>query len=115
MRITYYFVMKMLDDCTPPAEQQKILRGLRHLNTMAAKKYAKNFYTCSFKERTSILALIETGREVPGDVTACYEAVKKGTIQAYASSQYYLSDVLEFGDVSALEAGLLQEGATSML
>ncbi len=55
----HLFALKMLDDCTPKKDQQKILKGLNGLDDIAKKSYHVAFVSCTAKQRIEIFKTIE--------------------------------------------------------
>ncbi len=89
----HLFVLKMLDDCTPKTDQQKIVKGLRGLDKLADQAYHKSFIKCSLEQRQELFKRLEDKKEAEGEVSQFYTSVKKLTIQAYTTSKYYLTNV----------------------
>jgi len=48
---------------------------------------------CTPSERTEILKSIQSEKDIPENVAFFYNAIKKLTIQAFTSSEYYLTKV----------------------
>src|SRR5690606_1388245 len=83
------FVLTMLDDCTPEAVQQQVVRGFKDINEMAGKRFDADFIKCTAAQRNELFTHIEGRHGVSEDLTAFYHVVKKLTIQAYTTSKYY--------------------------
>ena len=113
--LAHLFVLKMLDDCTPKADQQKILKGLNGINKMANKKFDRSFVNCTPQQRQELFATIESKKDIPDDVAAFYASVKKLTIQAYTTSKYYLTNVHVYELVPGRFHGCVQVGSTKTI
>lgn len=87
------FILKMMDDCYKKEDQQRFSRGLEQFERIAVEKYGKEFYQCSQLERESILGAIDGKKNLPLELAYFYQVTKKLTIQAYTSSQFYLTNV----------------------
>src|ERR1700761_4722006 len=77
----HLFVLKMLDDCFSKDDRDKFLRGLQQLNNADAAK------------RAALLTAFEAKTIADKDMSFFLATTKKLTIQAYTSSQYYLTKV----------------------
>lgn len=89
----YLFVLKMLDDCTSAADRGKFLRGLQQLDNASRQTAGATFLKADPGQRASVLAALETQKLPDQDLNFFYAATKKWTIQAYTSSQYYLTRI----------------------
>lgn len=88
-----FFILKMMDDCYKKEDQQRFTRGLEQFKKIAVEKYGKEFYQCSRPERESILETIDGKKGLPAELAYFYPVTKRLTIQAYTSSQFYLTNV----------------------
>jgi hypothetical protein len=113
--LAHLFVMKMLDDCTAKADQEKILKGLNGINKMSDKKFDKSFVNCTPQQRQELFSAIESKKGIPGDVSAFYTSVKKLTIQAYTTSKYYLTNVHVYELVPGRFHGCVPVGSTKTI
>jgi hypothetical protein len=111
----HLFVLKMLDDCTAKADQQKILKGLRGIDKMADKKFNTSFVKCTPEQRQELFKSIESKQGTSDDVDQFYKSVKKLTIQAYTTSKYYLTNVHIYELVPARFHGCVPVGTTNTL
>ena len=89
----HLFALMMVDDCYAPAEQGKFVKGLKDFKEFSKKKFDKPFVKCTSSQKQEILQSIDTNKNVPEDVAYFYSVAKKLTIQAFASSKYYLTKV----------------------
>jgi len=90
----YLFVLKMVDDCMSKADQSTFMKGLAVFDDASGKAFAG----ASAEQRAALLTLIDGGKgpggKPPGEeLSFFYAAVKRLTIQAYTSSQFYLTKV----------------------
>jgi hypothetical protein len=89
----HLFALMMIDDCYPPDSQDKFVKGLKEFEEFTKKKFDKSFVKCTPAERAEILSSIESKKDIPGNVAFFYNSMKRLTIQAFTSSEYYLTKV----------------------
>ena len=89
----HLFALMMIDDCYPPDNQDKFVKGLKEFKEINKKKFDKSFVKCTPSERTEILKSIQSEKNIPENVAFFYNAIKKLTIEAFTSSEYYLTKV----------------------
>ena len=97
----HLFVLKMVDDCFSKDDRDKFLRGLQQLDNASRRTAGVAFLKADPTQRASLLRALETGlHAAPGtqkpsdqDLNFFYGATKRLTIQAYTSSQYYLTKI----------------------
>jgi len=104
-----------LDDCTPKADQLKIIKGLHEIDKMADKKFDKSFVNCTPQQRQELFKSIESKQGTSDDVNQFYKSVKKLTIQAYTTSKYYLTNVHKYELVPARFHGCVPVGSTNSI
>lgn len=85
----HLFALKMIDECRSGEDQEKFLEGLRAFETGAGKGFA----AMSQAERAKVLEPFEKDREAKDPASVFYRNMKRLTIQAYTSSEYYLTKV----------------------
>jgi hypothetical protein len=83
----------MLDDCYKKDDQQKFVRGLQAFEKRAKKELDRSFIEASPAERSSLLKGIESEKDSKDDLAFYYSTVKRLTIQAYTTSEYYMTNV----------------------
>jgi hypothetical protein len=83
----------MIDDCDAPADQDKFVKGLKEFQDFSRKKFDKSFVKCTPAEKGELLKSIESGNTIPENVAFFYSTIKRLTVQAYSSSEYYLTKV----------------------
>jgi len=112
----HLFVLKMVDDCMSKADQEKFMKGLAAFDAASRRSSGKGFAEASAEQRAALLTAVEGGKapggkasggkgtdgKAPGgkdgetaggEVGFFYSAVKRLTIQAYTSSQFFLTKV----------------------
>lgn len=89
----HLFVLKMVDDCYTKADQQKFMSGFNAFEKNTQQKQGKSFVDCSASQRDSIVAALDNTKKDDDDLSFFYNAAKKLTIQAYTTSQFYLTKI----------------------
>lgn len=87
------FVLKMLDDCYSKADQDKFLLGFGQLDNASQQMAGAPFLKADATQRATLLTALETKKLPDQDLAFFYATTKKLTIQAYMSSQYYLTKI----------------------
>ena len=90
----HLFVLKMIDDCYAPVDQQKFISGLEDFTKLAKKQFDQSFIDCSAKQKESLLNNIETGESYPDELKHFYKILKNRTIQGYLNSKYVMTEKL---------------------
>lgn len=89
----HLFALKMLDDCYRKEDQQKFLQGMKLFQKKAKNELGRSFEEATPAQRQSLLTKMEAGKESENDLAFFYSTIKKLTIQAYTTSEYYLTKV----------------------
>jgi Gluconate 2-dehydrogenase subunit 3 len=89
----HLFALKMLDDCYTKEQQQKFLKGLQQLDDASLAASGHRFAEAGPAERTMLLTGIESKKGSGTELDYCYREMKRLTIQAYTSSQFFLTKV----------------------
>jgi Gluconate 2-dehydrogenase subunit 3 len=85
----HLFALKMIDECRSGDDQDKFMEGLRAFEKTAGKDFARQ----SLQERAGVLEPLERDKESKEPAALFYRTIKRLTIQAYTSSEYYLTKV----------------------
>jgi hypothetical protein len=86
----HLFALKMIDDCRSPEEQGAYMQGLEAFERGAGRDFAAK----SKAERLQVVEQLEKKDKATTDSEAAfYRTMKRLTIQAYTSSEYYLTKV----------------------
>jgi hypothetical protein len=89
----HLFALMMIDNCYAADDQNKFAKGLEGFEEFTKKKFDKSFLKCTPFERTEILKSVESKKDIPDKVAFFYNTMKRLTIQAFTSSEYYLTKV----------------------
>lgn len=91
----HIFALRMVNDCYKKEDQEKFLSGLKQFRENVQKQYDKTFQQCTAPEKETIISAIagKKDKKDKSDATYFYNTLKRLTIQAYTSSEYYLTKV----------------------
>ncbi|HEY4285649.1 MAG TPA: gluconate 2-dehydrogenase subunit 3 family protein [Puia sp.] len=89
----HLFVLRMMDDCSPKADQEKFMKGLADFDEACQAASGKSFAEASPAQREALLSAIESKKQPGEDLNFFYSTAKRLTIQAYSSSQFFLTKV----------------------
>ena len=92
----HLFALMMVDECFDTDRQKKFVDGLKAFNEHIQKKSGKAFTACTPIEKTSLLKGMQQKNDAPDEAVFFYTTMKSLTIQAYTTSQYYLTKVHEY-------------------
>ncbi len=92
----HLFALMMVDDCYPTDSQDKFIKGMKEFKSLSKKKFDKSFEKCTPAERTQILSEIESKKDIPENLDFFYNSIKRLTVQAFTTSEYYLTKVHEY-------------------
>jgi Gluconate 2-dehydrogenase subunit 3 len=87
------FALQMLNDCYQQEDRDRFIKGLHQFQNNVELLYGRPFTVCYLAEKEKIVATAN-GRDKAKDEEAFfYHTFKQLTVEAYASSQYFLTNV----------------------
>jgi hypothetical protein len=89
----HLFALKMLDDCYSKEDQKKFLKGVQQLEEAAKTTTGQSFIKCTPAQRASLISEIENKAAPANELDFCYFVMKRQTILAYSSSQFFLTKI----------------------
>jgi hypothetical protein len=89
----HLFALKMIDDCSSKEDQDAFLKGIIAFESLSNKQLGKSFAGATAAERSKVLTQLEEQKDKKDDTAQFYGTVKRLTVQAYTSSQFYLTKV----------------------
>lgn len=89
----HLFVLTMVDDCTKKEDQEKFLVGMKEFNKFCKATVGKAFVASSADERIKLLTTVIEKKDEESDLNFFFKTVKRFTIQAYTSSEFFLTKV----------------------
>jgi len=90
------FVMTMVDDCCKPEDQQQFVKGIIAFEEACKKKWDISFVKCTPPQQIELLKQFEKKQAVAADALLFYGMVRKYTVQCFASSKEYMTDVQHY-------------------
>lgn len=89
----HLFALRMLDDCYKEEDQKRFVHGMEQFDKKARAELETSFVKATPGQRQTLLKKIEAQRDTNDDMTYFYSTAKGLTIQAYTSSEFYLTRV----------------------
>ena len=89
----HLFVLMMIDDCSKKEDQDAFINGIKSFNEFNTQTINKNFLEANQDERVTVLKKILLIKDEKSPVLTFLNDVKKRTIQAYTSSEFFLTKV----------------------
>jgi hypothetical protein len=93
----HVFTLVMVDDCMSREDQDKYIKGMRAFDETVKSKTGKSFRDASADERAAMLAHLQDGKEtLPDEVSYFYNKTRGYIVQAYLTSQHFLTNVKKY-------------------
>lgn len=89
----HLFVLTMVDDCRKKEDQEKFTKGLEAFKKFSQQTIGKDFVTAEPAERKKLLDSILVKIDEESDLNAFFKTTKGLTIQAFTSSEFFLTKV----------------------
>lgn len=89
----HLFALKMVDDCFKKDEQQKFMQGLKAFDAATKKQFSNSFPELSDVDKGKLLHDLEGKKTGEDNLNYFYSALKKLTIKAYTTSEFYLTHI----------------------
>jgi hypothetical protein len=89
----HLFVLMMIDECSKKEDQDIFINGIKSFNEFNKQTINKNFSDANQEERVTVLKKILFINDEKSPVLSFFNNVKKRTIQAYSSSEFFLTKV----------------------
>ena len=90
------FALMMIDDCESPETQKKFMDGMKAFDKMVDAEYDKSFDKLSDAQKKDLLTRLESKKDIQEDVQQFYSATKMYTIQAFTSSEKYMTNIRKY-------------------
>ena len=88
----HLYVLKMLNDCTPPKEQQVFLAGLGQLDAAAQRQQGRSFSASTPAQRAALLqGLDQQPTDAADPLVGFYRIARQLTIDGYTNSKYFMT------------------------
>lgn len=89
----HVFAFRMIDDCYKQEDQQKFVKGMKQFRERTKTELKKSFVEASPADRASFLKKIEADKQSKDELNYFYSTTKRLVIQAYTTSEFYLTKV----------------------
>jgi len=90
----HLFVVKMVDECMVPEDQQCFASGIMELDHLISGKY-KGYPDLNQNDHRVVIAKLEK-QEFGGSIPDFYKIFKKQLIIGYQNSSYFMKHVIEY-------------------
>ena len=89
----HLFVLTMVDDCATKDQQQAFMKGMEDFNSLCKSTAGKALVDCDASEKKKITEALLAIKEEDTPLKHFLGMVKGRTIQAYTSSEFFLTKV----------------------
>jgi hypothetical protein len=89
----HLFVLTMVDDCANKEQQQAFLKGMEDFNSLCKSTAGKPLVDCDASDKKKITEALLAIKEEDTPLKHFLGMVKGRTIQAYTSSEFFLTKV----------------------
>ncbi len=90
---SHEFLLRMIDDCTSPEDQQQFTDGMKAFEDACNKKFNTSFVKCTPQQRSDLLKELEAGKDEKNAAIGFYRTTKKYTLQSFTSCKAYMVDI----------------------
>lgn len=92
--LLHLFVLKMVDDCHNPEDQEAFITGLSSFASLAREQKGQDFIKMDANKR---IAFLESLKEIENEeVKRFYGITKRRTIQGFTNSKYVMTDLKKY-------------------
>ena len=89
----HLFVLTMVDDCSNAEQQKSFIKGMEDFTALCKKTTGKALVDCTTEERKKITEAIVASGEHQPELLQFLDSVKRRTIQAYTTSEFFLTKI----------------------
>lgn len=89
----HLFALKMVDDCYKKEDRDKFVKGITAFESFAIQQAGKPFTDADAVVKEKVIAALNADNKSETDLGFFYQSMKRLTIQAYTTSQFYLTKV----------------------
>jgi len=89
----HLYVLMMVDDCRKKEDQDKFIKGLEAFKKLSQQTIDKDFVKATPAERKTLMDAILGKIDEENELNAFFKMTKGLTIQAYTSSEFFLTKV----------------------
>lgn len=92
--LLHLFVLKMVDDCHTPEEQEQFTKGLSAFSNWSREELGAEFTVADADRRTALLSKIDENADE--DLKQFFSITKRRAIQGYLNSQYVMTNLVKY-------------------
>lgn len=92
--LLHLFVLKMVDDCHTPEEQEQFTKGLSAFSNWSREELGAEFAVADADRRTALLSKIDENADE--DLKQFFSITKRRAIQGYLNSQYVMTNLVKY-------------------
>ena len=92
--LLHLFVLKMVDDCHGPEEQEQFTKGISAFATWSENELGSTFANADMAKRLDLLAQIEESDDEA--LKRFFSITKRRTIQGYMNSKYVMTNLVKY-------------------
>lgn len=90
------FILKMVNDCASPEDQQKFITGMEQFEKLVKERFSKSYASLSDAQKKELLTDIENKKNVQEPVAEFYNGIKGATLQCYTGAEYFMTKVMDY-------------------
>ena len=90
------FLLRMVDVCESPESRESFTKGIKEFSSSFLRSIGSTPSEMSAEEKRVLLTSLEEDDELDSDLRTFYSMTKKYTIQHFTSSEYFLTNIMEF-------------------
>src|ERR1044072_1600188 len=87
------FALRMVNDLGKKEQREQFVRGLKQFQDKVQRQDGKAYEKCTAQEQEKIVAAAIAAKDASDDAAFFFDTFKHLTIQAFTSSEYYLTKV----------------------
>jgi hypothetical protein len=87
------FALRMVNDLGKKEQREQFVRGLKQFQDKVQRQYGKAYEKCTAQEQEKIVAAAIAAKDASDDAAFFFDTFKHLTIQAFTSSEYFLTKV----------------------
>jgi len=90
------FLLRVLNDCTPPEDIQKYLTGMAEMQTRVKERYKSDFGALPASQQAEVFAWLSGTDGLSEPLKFFYEKTRALTIEHFTSSEFFLTNVAKW-------------------
>lgn len=92
--LLHLFVLKMVDDCHSPKEQEQFIKGLSAFSKWSQKELGSEFAAAKADSRVALLGKIDKSSDEA--MKKFFSIAKRRAIQGYMNSRYVMTNLIKY-------------------